>query len=73
MKTAFFWIIVQRVVVIPYRRFETIGPIFGGQETKKKNYKLGLIGCAETSVRKCLYLRNNTEQCCFQIDFVSYF
>ena len=32
MGTALFWAVMQRVVVVPYRRF---GPIFKGQESKK--------------------------------------
>ena len=35
-RTALFWIITQRIVVIPSRRFgTTYGPIFKGQESKK--------------------------------------
>jgi len=47
MKTAFFWGIVQRVVVIPYRRFGT---------TCRSHIR------SETSVRNCHYSLRNTPE-----------
>jgi hypothetical protein len=70
MRNAFFWVIMQRVVVIPDSGQST-GRIFGDQETKKTRLlKMGLIGCPETSVRNCHYLlrNNNPEQCSSQFD-----
>ena len=50
MRTAFFWVITQRVVAIPYRHSEQ--PICPPE-----------IGCTETSVRNRGYsLRNNPEK-----------
>jgi len=49
MRTALFWVITLRIVVILYLRFGTI---------KKEP-----IGCPETSVRNDYYwLRNNPEE-----------
>ena len=49
MRTAFFWVIMQQVVVISYRCFGT-------------TYRPG--GCPKTSVRNYHYsLHNNPEQC----------
>jgi len=50
MRTALFWVITQRVVVIHYRTFVKMGP----------------ISCPETSVRNFHHsLRNNPEECSF--------
>jgi hypothetical protein len=39
--TALFWVITQRVVVIPHRRFEKpIGPIFKGNNPEERNSHL---------------------------------
>jgi hypothetical protein len=59
MRTVFFWVIKQRVVVISYRSSEqSIGPIFKGQESN----------CPETSIKNYHHsLRNNPEQRSAQI------
>jgi len=45
MRTALFWVITQRVVVISYRRFRTtLRPLY-----------MGPIDCPETSVRNYHY------------------
>ena len=72
MGTALFWVITQRVAVIPYRRFgTTYRSHLQGQESKKKarfllgflTLKLEEIGRSETSVRNYRYsLRNNPEE-----------
>ena len=56
-RNALWWFIIQRVVVIIYRSFaQTIGPIFNGQESLDSwLFKMGYIGCPETSVRNCHY------------------
>jgi len=56
IRTALFWVITQRVVIIYYRPFgTTVGPIFKGQN--------GTDNCSETSVRNDHYsLRNNPEE-----------
>ena len=55
---------MQRVVVIPYRRFGKItrSHLQGSRDKKNPLLKMGLVGCPETSVRNCHYLRNNAEQ-----------
>ena len=41
IRTALFWVITQRVVVIPYRRFgKPIGPIFKGNNPEERNSHL---------------------------------
>jgi hypothetical protein len=56
MRTALFWAITQRVVVISYLR---LGPIFSGP----RSLKMGPIGCPETAVRNYHYsLRNDPEE-----------
>jgi len=64
MRTALFWGITQRVVVISYRRFGTTYQSHPqGQKSKKKKNKMGPICCPETSVRNCHYsLRNAPEE-----------
>jgi hypothetical protein len=64
LRTALFWVITQRVVIISYRGFgeKTFGPIFGVQESSW-TLKIGPIGCLETWVRNCYYsLRNDPEE-----------
>jgi hypothetical protein len=52
MRTALFWVITRRVVVISYRRFG-----------KAYRSKVGLIGFPQTSVRNYHYLLlNNPEE-----------
>ena len=70
MRTVFLWVIMQWVVVIPYRRFGTINWSHPqGSRNKKRLLKMGMIGCPETSVRNCHYLlRNYPEQCSSQFD-----
>ena len=46
MRNMFFWVITQRVVVIPYRRFGTTYNSY-----LQKPLKMGTLGCSETSVR----------------------
>jgi hypothetical protein len=61
IRTALFWVITQRVLVIPYR--QPIGPIFKAQEMDSWPFKKGPMGCPETSVRNYHYsLRNNPEE-----------
>jgi hypothetical protein len=68
MRTAVFWAITQRVVVIPYRGFGTtyvpssvinntwiIGP-----------FKKGPIGCPETSLRNCHCSLHNSREGSYQ-------
>jgi len=59
IRTALFWIITQRVVVISYRSSrQSIGLIFKGQESN----------CPETSIRTYHHsLRNNPEERSAQI------
>ena len=64
LRTALFWVITQRVAVIPYRRF---GAVYWSalQRSKDQNgkRKTGPIEWPETSVRNYLYsLRNNPEE-----------
>jgi diketogulonate reductase-like aldo/keto reductase len=64
-RTKLFWVIMQRVVVIPNRRFRT---------TCRSNLKClffilenEIIGCTETSVRNYHYsLRNSPEERSYQ-------
>jgi len=50
LRTAFFWVITQRVVVIPHRRFgPTYMSLFQGP------LKMGVKGCTEMSVRNYHY------------------
>jgi len=54
LRTALFWAITQRVVVIPYQRLKTV---------YLSHLKIGPIGCFETSVRNYHYsLRNCPEE-----------
>ena len=59
LRTALFWVITQRVVVVPYRNFgTTYRSHFQGHPLK-----MGPIVCPETSARKYQYsLRNNPEE-----------
>ena len=59
MRTALFWVVMQRVAAIPYRSSgQSIGPIFKGQESN----------CPETSIRNYHHsLRNNLEKHSAQI------
>jgi len=57
LRTALFWVITQRVVVISWRRFEIAYPILNC------SLKMGPISCPETSVKIYDYsLCNNPEQ-----------
>jgi len=67
--TALFWVITQRIVAIPYRRFgTTYRSHLQGQEIQlffliSWPMKIGGTGCPETSVRNYHYtLRNNPEE-----------
>jgi len=61
MRTARFWVITQRVVVISYRHF-------GTTYTSNRPLKMGPIGCPEASVRNYHYsLRNNPEARSFNL------
>jgi hypothetical protein len=52
-RPALFWVITQRVVVIPYRRFgKPIGPIFKGNNPEERNSRL-LHGGSLKSRRIC--------------------
>jgi len=61
LRTALFWVIRQRVVVIYYRN---CGTAYSSHlQCWKSPLKMGPIGCPETSVRNYHYsLRNNTEE-----------
>jgi hypothetical protein len=67
MKTALFWIITQRVVIISYRRFGTTYrvPYSRVRNPKKLDsgpLKMGRKVCTETSLRSYHYtLHNNPE------------
>jgi hypothetical protein len=70
MKSAFFWVITQRVVLTPYRRFEKTYRFHRIQEDSLE-FLLGFldistwnpIGCPETSVRNCHEaLPNNSKE-----------
>jgi hypothetical protein len=71
MRTALFWVITQRGVVICYPIFgTTYRPHLQGSGIKKKKdlQKMGPIGCPETSVRNYHYpLRNNPEECSYHL------
>jgi len=59
------WGIMQHVVVIPYRRFETTyqSRFQGSGILDSIPLKMGPIGCPETSVKNYHYmLRNNPEE-----------
>ena len=53
MRTALFWDITQRVVVIPYRRLGT---------TNRPHLHKGPNGCPYTAVRNSHYSRRNTSE-----------
>jgi len=58
MRTALFWVIMQRVVVISYRCFRTTYQSHL-QASRNPNFlplKIGLIGCPVTLVRNYNYL-----------------
>ena len=60
-RTALFWVITQRVVIIFNPRF---GTIYRFHLQGPRNQNLGPIGCPETSVRNYHYsLRNDPEEC----------
>ena len=61
MRTALFWVITQRVVLISYLR---LGTTYDSHLQGVKNpLKMGPIGCPETSLLNCHYsLRNNREE-----------
>ena len=60
MRAVLFCVVTQRVVVICYRRF---GTTYGVPSSGGQVFKMGLIGCPETSVRNYHYsLRNNPEE-----------
>jgi len=59
--SAFFWNIMQRIVVIPCRRLRTTyrSHLQGSRNLKK----IGPVGCPETSIRNYYYrLCNNPEE-----------
>ena len=63
-RSAFFWVVKQRVVVVPYRRF---GTTCLSHLRVSRNPKIvsvwDLVGCPETSVRNCQYtLCSNSEE-----------
>jgi hypothetical protein len=68
MRTALFWVIMLRVVIIPCRRFRTTYRVLFSRVKKSKSLHFlsldgGPIGCPETSVRNYRYfLRKNPEQ-----------
>jgi hypothetical protein len=66
MRSALFWAITQRAMVIPYRRFGTLYlPNFKGQESKKNNLdRLNVepVGCPETSVKNYHYTPLNSKK-----------
>jgi len=61
LRTALFWVVTQRIALIPYRRFGT------NYRSHLQGYfwalKVGLMGSSETSVRNYRYsLGNNPEE-----------
>jgi hypothetical protein len=73
-RTALFWVVTQRIVVVSYRHFGTLRSHFQGHlahvsgqplsPISKSHLKMEPAGCPETSVRNYLYLlRNNPEDC----------
>ena len=65
VRTALFWAITQRIVVIPYRRFETTyrSHLQGSKNQDYCPMKMGIMGCPETSVMNYHYtLRNSPEE-----------
>jgi len=78
MRTALFWVIAQRAVVIPYRRFGTtyrshlqgsrILDFYGCFGTTYRSHlqvvpmNMGPIGCPETSVRNYLCSLRNSPE-----------
>jgi len=65
MRTVFFCVLTQQVVVISYRRFETTywSHLQGSRTQKGLNsrpLKIGPIGCPEKSVRNYNYLLRNS-------------
>ena len=65
MRTVFFWVRTQQVVVISYRCFETTywSHLKGSRTQKGLNsrpLKMGSIGCSDTSVRNYHYLLRNS-------------
>jgi hypothetical protein len=61
MITPLFSVIMQRVVVIYYRRFETTYRS-NLQGPRTQNMKIEPIGCLATSVRNCHFSLRNPEQ-----------
>jgi hypothetical protein len=63
-RTALFWVITQRVVVIPYRRFGTNYRSHpqGSSFFYSWAPRMGLIGCPDTSVRYYHYSLGNTPE-----------
>jgi hypothetical protein len=64
MKTVFFWAVMQRVVINPYRRFgATYRSLLQGLIIQDLwPFKMRPIGCPETSARTCHYSLRNTPQ-----------
>jgi hypothetical protein len=58
MSSALFWVVTQRIVAIPYRRFRDIGSIFKGLDSYWISWplKMGPIVCPETSVTNYHYM-----------------
>jgi len=63
LRTALFWVVTQRVVVISYRRFGTISIPSSGFKVDSWTLRMGPIGCPETLIRNYHYsLCNNLEK-----------
>jgi hypothetical protein len=65
LKTAFFWAITQRLVLIPYRRFGvTYRSHLQGSRNQLDSLPLRMvpIGCLEMSVRNYHYLLRNSPE-----------
>jgi hypothetical protein len=67
MRTALFWAITQRVVVIPYRRFGTtyLSHIQGSVPFLRVILEVGSIAFPETSVRNCVTAQQGVVLICF--------
>ena len=61
MRTALFWVITQRPLIIPHRRFSTTyrshlqGSRFWPFTDRTWHFKIGPTGCPETSIRNHQY------------------
>jgi hypothetical protein len=63
VRTAFLWVIAQRVVLISYRRFGATYRLHSRGSRIQKLFRMRPTGCPETSLRNYHYLlRKNPEE-----------